>query len=182
MGLGIEVGEYLAARLQGYPAELMPYCHAEVFAGQADDRVPHGYTYSAYPNNGSGGVTGRRPLPCPPQQLPGAIWSSGLYELTDAQRAGIIAWCEAHPCVKYSFLDYGAIALRALRLPVPGLQKFISSTSRMMCSYYSDAAWNRGGGVHLFDDQRWEGYVTPWDLAALLLARVQHPAATSPGT
>ena len=135
-----------------------------------DEAGPHGYTCSAYPDNGTGGKTGKRPLPCPPAQLPSSIWSSGIIELTTSQRDGTVAWCEAHPCVTYSWPDYGAIAAHALHLPVPGLKAFIVSTDSMICSQYVDSAY-ADTGVHLFSDDRWPGYVTPGDLAGLLLAR-----------
>jgi hypothetical protein len=179
-GLGIETGQYLAEKLQGHPAGLLPYDHAEVYVGQPDKGGPHGYTYSAYPSNGQGGLTGKRPLPCPPQELPGSIWSSGIIELTQTSRAGIAAWCEAHPCVSYSWPDYGAIAAHALHAPVPGLREFIKASKTYICSQYTDAALNYGGGVHLFQD-RWEGYVTPGDLAGLLLARAK-PLVPRPDT
>lgn len=173
MGLGIEVGEYLAESLEHVRgAKLQPYDHAEVYAGQPDEHGPHGYTYSAYPDNGTNGKTGKRPLPCPAAELPGSIWSSGIISLTPLQRAGIIGWCEAHPCVSYSWPDYGAIGLRALGVKAGWLQEFIKSTASMICSYYTDAAFNQGGGVHLFRDQRWEGYVTPGDLAVLLQSKM----------
>lgn len=168
VGLGIEVGEFLAAKLQRQPAELKPYDHAEVYVGQPDKAGPHGYTYSAYPRKA--GETGKRPLACPPQELPGSLWSSGLYDPTDAQRSKIVAWCEAHPEVRYAFADYAEIAAHALRIPVPGLKDAIEDDKSFICSQYVDASW-AASGVHLFNDGRWPGYVTPWDLAALLLAR-----------
>jgi hypothetical protein len=172
-GTAIETGQYLAEKLQGQPAHLRAYDHAEVYIGQPDRSGPgmHGYTYSAYPDNGTNGKTGRRPLPCPPEQLPGSIWSSGIIELAPVRRTGIVLWCEAHPSVPYSWPDYGAIALHALGLKTDRLRAYIVSTSSMICSQYTDAALNHGGGVHLFDG-RWEGFVTPGDLAGLLLGRI----------
>lgn len=170
-GAAIEAGQYLAEKLQGIPAGLRPYCHAEVYAGQADADGPHGYTYSAYPDAVQPGKSGRRALPCPPAELPGSLWSSGIINPVPAQREGIIAWCEEHPRAGYSWLDYGAIALRALRIPAPGLREYIKSTKELICSYYVDAAYHYGGDIFLFTDGRWEGYVTPGDLAMLLLGR-----------
>jgi hypothetical protein len=173
MGLGVEVGEFLAETLQHVRgAKLQAYDHAEVYVGQPDKHGPHGYTYSAYPNNGQPGVTGKRALPGPAHLMPGSLWSSGIIKLTPAQRAGIVAWCEAHPCVSYSWPDYGAIGLRALGVRTARLRAYIASTASMICSYYSDAAMNRGGNVHLYDDGRWEGYVTPGDLAVMLQVKM----------
>lgn len=175
VGKAIEVGQFLAAKLQHQPGELLNYEHAEVYAGQADTLGPFGYTYSAYPSNGQqGGLDCKRALPCPPAQLPGSLWSSGIIPLTDAQRAAIVQWCEGHVSVGYSFLDYDAIAMHALHLPVPGLKRFIATTKHMICSQYTDSALSLGGGVRVFTDQRWPGYVTPWDLADLLISRMPH--------
>lgn len=172
LGTGIELGQYLAAKLQHQPGELLPYEHAMVYVGLADKLGPHGYTYSAYPSNGKQGNTGKRALPCPPAQLPGSLWSSGLLGLTALERTGIVNWCAAHGDVKYSYLDYDAIATHALHIPVPGLRAYISSDGHLICSQYTDMSWSLGGGVKLFDDHRWPGYVTPWDLAAKLTALV----------
>lgn len=166
VGLGIEFGSWLAGD------QLEPYDHAEVFIGEADRSGPYGYTVSAYPDNGKNGRTGKRALPCAPQLLPGSIWSSGLIDLSFTQRANIIDWCLAHQNVKYSALDYAAIAMHTFHLDVPGLKSYIRSTDRMICSYYVDAAYNLGGSVHLFEDGRWEGYVKPGDLADLLETEV----------
>lgn len=176
IGRGIEFGQYLASKLQHQPAELLPYEHAMVYVGQPDADGPHGYTYSAYPKNGKQGDTGKRALPVPPAQLPGSLWSSGLYDLTAAERAGIVAWCEAHGNVGYSFLDYDAIAAHALHVPAPGLKTYIGYSGRLICSQYVDTAYD-AGDVHLFQDGRWPGYVTPWDLAELLLAKLHQEDA-----
>ena len=104
-GTAIEVGQFLAGD------RFQPYDHAEVYVGQPDAAGPHGYTYSAYPDNLTYPTGGKRALPCPPAQLPGAIWSSGIIALTAAQRAGITGWCQAHPAVPYSWADYGALGL-----------------------------------------------------------------------
>jgi hypothetical protein len=172
LGSAIETGEYLAEKLEGVrAAKMLPYDHAEIYIGQPDKDGPDGYTCSAYPSNGQGGLTGRRPLPCPPGKLSGALWSSGVISLTAAQRAGIIAWCTAHADVGYSFLDYGAIALHAMHIPVPGLRAYIAATGHMICSQYVDASY-AANGAHLFDDGRWPGFVTPADLAVMLLSKM----------
>lgn len=60
----------------------------------------------------------------------------------------------------YSFLDYDALAMHRLHVPVPGLRHYIQDTGHMICSQLADEAARRGGW-QLFDDQRWSGYVTP---------------------
>jgi hypothetical protein len=156
VGLGIEIGQWLDGD------KFQPYDHAEIFVGQADADGPHGYTVSAYP-----GGHGRRPLLCPPAELPGSLWSSGLIALTDAERQAIIAWAMDHQHVGYSFADYGALILHHLHLNLPWLQSYIGSTGHLICSQFVDAGY-AAAGVHLFSDKRWSGYVKPADLAQLL--------------
>lgn len=98
------------------------------------------------------------------------VWSTGKVELTDDQRAGIVR--AAQMCVqvptKYSFLDYLAIA--AHRFHLPGgrwLRKYVGSTSHLICSQLVDLCFTEAG-VHLFQDGRWPGYVTPGDLWELI--------------
>jgi hypothetical protein len=69
--------------------------------------------------------------------------------------------------VPYSFLDYGALTAHTLHLPVPGLQHFIATDHHMICSQLVDQAC-LDSGWHLFDDNRWPGYVKPSDLGYLL--------------
>lgn len=160
VGLGITIGQWLDGdRFQFYD-------HTEIYTGQADEAGPNGYTVSMYP-----GGHGKRALPCPPAQLPGSLWSSGLIPLTQAQREGIVAWALAHQNVSYSFLDYGALVLHALHIPFPGLREYIKSTHHMICSWFTDADYMTNG-VQLFDDGRWEGYVKPGDLAKLLESKL----------
>lgn len=63
----------------------------------------------------------------------------------------------------YSWLDYEMIALHHLHIPAPHLKKFIQSTKHEICSQLVDQA-ALTGGWHLFDDDRWPGYVPPCDL------------------
>lgn len=174
LGTGIEVAQFLAGdRFQKYE-------HAEVYVGRPDAHGPHGYTVSAYPSNGKqGGLTGLRRLPCAPRQLPDSIWSSGIIELTDVERSGIVAWCMTHTDVLYSWPDYGAIALQRLHVRLPIIKEYIASTGHMICSQFTDAAMLYGGDVHLFDDGRWPGDVTPGDLADML-ETAAHLAAMRP--
>lgn len=161
VGFGISAGQFLDGD------RWSDYRHAEVYVGKADAAGPFGYTVSAYP-----GGKGKVALPCPAARLPGSLWSSGLIDLTGTQRTGITAWAMEHQAVAYSFADYGALALRRLGLQDPGLRRYIMATRKMICGYYTDRAYSVNG-VHLFGDGRWEGFVTPGDLAGLLLSRVR---------
>lgn len=156
VGVGITIGQWLDGdRFQFYD-------HTEIYIGNSDADGPYGYTVSAYPNR-----RGKLPLPCPPSQLPGSLWSSGLIALTPEQRLGIVSWALAHDDVGYSFLDYAALVLHGLHIPAPGLRNYVKSTNHLICSQLVDTAYNVNG-VHLFNDGRWEGYVKPGDLAQLL--------------
>lgn len=95
------------------------------------------------------------------------LWSTGRVELTDEQRASIVAAARARIGTPYSALDYLAIAAHRFHLPIPGLRKYIASTGHEICSALVDRVY-ADAGVHLYADGRWEGYVTPADLAALI--------------
>jgi hypothetical protein len=159
VGFGISVGQWLDGDKFGF------YDHTEIYTGQPDAAGPYGYTVSTYPDG-----RGRRALPCEPAQLPGSLWSSGLFSLSAGQRAGITGWALAHQGTEYSFLDYGAIFLHMLHVPAPGLRDYIASTGHQICSQFVDSAYS-ANGVHLFHD-RWPGYVKPGDLARLLKSRL----------
>jgi hypothetical protein len=75
----------------------------------------------------------------------------------------------------YSFLDYGAQAAHRFHLPVPHLKDYIQSSGHLICSQLADRAALLGGW-HLFQDDRWEGYVPPCDLYKLYRVQ-QHERA-----
>jgi uncharacterized protein YycO len=87
--------------------------------------------------------------------------------LTDEQRAAVVAAAVGYLGTPYSFLDYAAIAAHRFRLPIPGLRRYVASTGHQICSQLVDQCY-LDAGVHLFDDGRWPGWVTPGDLALLL--------------
>jgi len=70
----------------------------------------------------------------------------------------------------YSWLDYAAIAAAAhsWHLWAPGLKHSLASTKHLIGSQQVDRA-ERDGGVHLFADRRWPGFVRPSDLADLIV-------------
>lgn len=64
----------------------------------------------------------------------------------------------------YSFLDY--VALAAVEARLPGAQKlrgYVQESGHLICSALVDAIYRRAG-IHLFDDGRLPGDVTPGDL------------------
>lgn len=93
------------------------------------------------------------------------LWSTGKVPYSsDAGEAS-----RGYIGTPYSFLDYAAMAAHHFRLPVPGLQAYIASTGHEICSALVDKCY-QDAGIQLFDDQRWNGYVTPMDLARLVRA------------
>jgi uncharacterized protein YycO len=100
------------------------------------------------------------------------LWSTGIIELTTEQRLNIVAAGRSFAGVPYSAVDYFAIAAKHFKLGplVPGLKDYVESSKHMICSQLVDKAY-QCAGVQLFDDKRWNGYVTPADLAGLLLKK-----------
>jgi hypothetical protein len=90
-------------------------------------------------------------------------WSTGI--VTTSPAAGAAA--RKYVGVPYSYLDYAALTLHSLHIPLPGLKNYIASTRHMICSQLVDQA-EEDAGVHLFRDRRWPGYVKPSDLGRLL--------------
>jgi hypothetical protein len=147
------------------------YDHAEIYVGMADANGQHGYTFGAYP----GGAT-LVPLQQPAQQLSGALWSSGHILLTPDQRTLIVNNALALKGTPYSSLDYFAIAAHRFNLPLPLLKEYVASTKHMICSQLVDYVYMESG-IHLFNDGRWPGYVTPANLAVVIEnngAGIQH--------
>jgi hypothetical protein len=93
-------------------------------------------------------------------------WCDNIYRtLTYDQAIRIAAFGKQMRGIKYSFLDYDALAMHRLHVPVPGLRSYIASSHHMICSQLCDYAYDLSG-VRLFDN-RWAGYVTPGDLYVL---------------
>jgi hypothetical protein len=106
------------------------------------------------------------------------LWSTGLLEPPD--RDAVVAAARRYIGTGYSFLDYLALATHRLHIPAPGLRSYIQSTGHMICSQLVDRC-ELDGGLHLFTDGRWPGYVTPASLADMLLRiRARKHAAGSP--
>src|SRR5258707_4910792 len=94
------------------------------------------------------------------------LWSTGILSLSDGERKTIVAAARGYAAAQtdYSFLHYLPLPAHRYRLPVPGLRTYIKSTGHMICSQLVDACY-QAAGVQLFADKRWNGYVTPSDLA-----------------
>jgi hypothetical protein len=157
-GIAIDFGEWL----NGAKA-FSHWDHALIY-------VDHGYCLQAEPG---GAQIIDRPV------LPGDLWSTGIpsLALSQAQQYMVPAVAETFRGTGYSWLDYGALAARRLHFPDwpvwpddgkrVTLRKFIGSEHHWMCSALVDHVRARLGS-HLFDDGRFEGYVTPYDLGQLI--------------
>jgi uncharacterized protein YycO len=95
------------------------------------------------------------------------IWSTGRIPLTEVQRMFISEYAIGLVGTPYSFLDYSSIALAHYRIRPRWVRDFVASTDHLICSQLVDEAYLRAG-VHLFDDGRLPGDVTPGDLWWLL--------------
>jgi cell wall-associated NlpC family hydrolase len=104
----------------------------------------------------------------------GGLWSTGLFHITDVDRTLIVSagyeYGYAH--TPYSAVDYFALVAYRLKigLLVPGLREYVETSKHMICSQLVDKCY-QDAGVQLFDDKRWNGYVTPAALATLILHR-----------
>lgn len=158
-GVLITIGEYL----NGTP-DTSWWDHACIYVGMPDLNAQYGYVMGAQPG-------GARLAPLRYAQMTGKdanwLWSSGKIKPTDAQRKVIIAqalYCKGTP---YGWLDYFALAAHRFHLPIPGLKDRIGTSK--ICSQLVDWCYMQAG-VHLFTDNRWPGYVTPADLAGLIIS------------
>jgi hypothetical protein len=142
VGIGIEIGQFLNG--EGF----RKWEHAFV-------TLPGGLILEAEPG-------GARIVPF---HYTDVYWCHGLYKLlppntTDTEIAHV---GESLKGVQYSFLDYDALFVHRLHIPVPGLQKYIADSGHQICSQMADEFYLRLR-VHLFLDGRWPGYVTPMSL------------------
>ncbi|MCX4748117.1 hypothetical protein OG455_21815 [Kitasatospora sp. NBC_01287] len=95
-------------------------------------------------------------------------WSSGIVPLTNDQRVEIVAAARRYLRVPYSFFDYAALAAHRFKVPGNALLKgYVADTRHQICSQLVDQCY-QDAGVHLFEDGRWPGYVTPADLGRLI--------------
>lgn len=89
-------------------------------------------------------------------------------DLTDEQRASIVAEARALEGLPYSFLDYLAIALARFGIKPQWLRNFIANKGHMICSQLCDEVYRRAG-INLFNDGRLPQEVTPGDLLYVLV-------------
>jgi hypothetical protein len=159
----IEILEYVSDRASGYTdPEISQWDHAVMCVAVNDTGIG---IVEAEP--GGARLTGWHYEDRPYK------WSTGIITMNAACAQAAVRYSQAGPWgktgVPYSGLDYAALTLHALHIPFPGLQQFIANSHHMICSQLVDQC-AQDGGVHLFDDGRWPGYVKPSDLGFLLVA------------
>ncbi|MFF1417604.1 hypothetical protein [Streptomyces sp. NPDC058280] len=97
-------------------------------------------------------------------------WSTGQFALSDQARFNIAMEARSLVGTPYSYLDYASLGLAHFRVRSQWITDYVASTGHMICSQLVDEAYLRAG-VHLFDDGRLPGDVTPGDLYKLLHPR-----------
>jgi hypothetical protein len=155
VGKGVRAGERLLRLLEDrkVPEGATRYGHAFIYVGD-------GMIVEARPG-------GARKTPNPYLHRPELLWSSGWFpDLTDTMRSKIVLHANmlAELRTPYSDLDYLAITAHALHIPAPGLRSYIETSKHMICSQAVDWCYEP---YRLFKDDRWDGFVTPMDLAGL---------------
>ena len=166
VGKWIGFGELLDSGSFAHPFnrelhELDVFSHAAVYVGdgnivEAEVGGARSYTIDEYLDG--------RPI----------MFSTGLFGIDAATGLKIAAEAIKLIGTPYSFVDYAAIATRRLHLPAPGLKDYIKDSGHLICSQLADLAHQRAG-VQLFADGRWNGDVTPMDLAQLLVSKGATP-------
>lgn len=103
------------------------------------------------------------------EPAPGTLISTGVPELAlpASTRAKVETLAAEYKGTPYSWTDYLQIAAHRMGLDTSRLQAEIKTSGHMMCSQLVDR-FQLALGVHLFNDDRWEGDVMPIDLGLLL--------------
>ncbi|MEU3986104.1 hypothetical protein AB0F77_39610 [Streptomyces sp. NPDC026672] len=144
-GAFINAGQYLVG--DGSPVQ-----HAFVYVG-------NGYVVQAMPG-------GAEMIRLEDASEP-VVWSTGKVPLTEAERLFISECAIGLVGTPYSFLDYASIALAHYRIRPRWVRDFVADSGHLICSQLIDYAYECAD-VHLFDDGRIPGDVTPGDLWKLL--------------
>lgn len=157
-----EIGDFALVRTSGFEGRIIRagtdswYNHALLYVGdgRAIQAQPHGAEICAVADWSH------------PQYR--IAWSTGLINPTYEQRKAIAAWGTAQKGVPYGWLDIAALSAKTFHISVPYFNQVIENEKRLICSQLVDKAYELAG-VHLFEDGRLTGDVTPGDLWNLLL-------------
>lgn len=144
VGLGIRIGQYL----NGSGFEDFEHAFLDLGDGTLIEAEPGGARIRSLD-----------------EYTPGEVhWCDNIYRrVLPSQRLAIAKAGRDFEGVKYSFLDYDALVLHHFGLDTDGLRRYINADGHMICSQLVDRAY-RNGGVQIFTDDRWDGFVTPGDL------------------
>lgn len=101
----------------------------------------------------------------------GGTFVSSTWDLTTAQRVRVCENALKHVGRPYSGMDYAALFAHRLHLPLPGLRSYVANTEFEICSQSVDDIYFESD-LHIFQDGRWSGYVTPMGLFPALTGPV----------
>lgn len=93
-------------------------------------------------------------------------WSTGLIELTDAQRNTIVAYADSFVGTPYGWKVYLALALSRFHIRLPWVTNTLDSNKEMICSQVVDVCY-RMAGYRMFPKDL-PGSTTPAKLAMFL--------------
>jgi hypothetical protein len=105
----------------------------------------------------------------------GTGWVSSNWNLTEDQRDTIADNARLLLGTGYSFLDYVSLALLRLHIRPRFVVRYVAHTGHMICSQQVDEIYTTSL-LHMFDDGRFPGDVTPQDLSAVLNGPLVHPS------
>lgn len=154
VGLGIRIGQWLNG--DGFANYEHAFVVTEVVPS-SDGQPPHVLIVEAEPG-------GAREVPLTEYNPHNIAW----LRCPELYRHDVALAALELRDTPYSFADYAAIAAHRLHLPIPWLRSYVRSSKHLICSQLADRA-AANGGWQLFDDKRWDGYVTPEDLWHLVL-------------
>ena len=168
-------GDFACVPVAGQIGRLIRY--AQWLDGTGRGNYQHAFIYMGGREviEAAPGGARRRTLHTAPLDVPGALWSSGVIDLTSKQRDMVCLWAEHYLGTPYSFLDYWALTARRLHFPDVGVTDYIKTTRHMICSQYVAQCYFQSD-VKLWPG-RWTGYDTPMDLANLIIKRRDAPVA-----
>jgi uncharacterized protein YycO len=138
---------------------------AAAFAIRVGTRSPYNH---AFVHVGGGRIVEAEPggaIISPASKYPAAAWSTRA--LTDAERAAIAAAALGLVGTPYGWPDIAALGFACAGIRSHWIDARIETEHRLICSQLVDRAYLLGG-VHLFNDGRLPGEVTPGDLGRLI--------------
>lgn len=134
--------------------ELNKYSHVGIYLGNGKTVEAEAGKQGAIIGNISTYMDGR-PL----------LFSTKL-NVDDVTLAKVVTIAKSLVGTRYSFVDYLAIAVKRLHLPIPFVKNYVSSSKRMICSQLVAYVYMKAG--HPLFGTEWTGDVTPKDIARVI--------------